>query len=297
MKKYLIFFLILITLIFLSTCTKNDNPNEPEVTDEDAIRNLIGSEYMNLLGNTTHYGIEDTLHHKGGKPFSPILTYFWYRWATGAFTKDFQIDVDNDTAIMVLTFTGLGDLYLFYLDDSFHFQDTTKPFTDDFTRRALFVREDEVTSPFRGWKLKGLEPAYIYTPGGNLHIDSAVVTSSDSSYHFTYAMLNGFIYVQGDNLNGLMTLKPHDTLAVTMYTHGDSADAYVHISWENHHRRARLMPDTLNPGVFTNPTIPLLDTMPEYVNLCFDILEYSTIYTTEEPYYSQAYIIPFRIDH
>lgn len=292
--KYVLLVIILISGLLLS-CTKS-NPSEPGagVSDLWAIKELIDDEYMSLLGSNTHYGIEDTIGSDRFFPMSDILTLFWYRHVDDSFSKDINVHISNDSAWIDITFTGYGDLKLFYLDSLFQLDSLYKSFSDDFSRSAIFVREGSTGDPYRGWKLRALTPASVQTQGANLYIDSAVISTSDTIYHITNSYLNGYTNVD-DSLSNLISVRKGDSISVTLFVHGDSMTAFMHISWDEYHRRAHLLPDTTYPGVFVRPHIPLSDTMPPIVNFCFDVLKYTTLYTDDQPYFAKAYIFPVKV--
>lgn len=285
--------ILMVMMISIGCTSKSSSPTDPgSVSDEDAIRNLINSEYMTLLSEATHYSQPDT----GGKSscFSPILPVHWYRHPLDGFQKDIIVQINGDTAYTTVSFTGMGDFKIFFFKQT-QIDSVIKNFIDDFTREAMFVRVQDANSAYNGWRLRGIKPGKIATPGGNHYIDSLIIQTSDTTYHVNNFDI--FYNIHDDSLNGLMTLNQGENIAITMYTHGDSVDAFVHISWKDYHRRSLLMPDTLNPGVFSRNDIILDANMPEHVHLAFDIIDFNTLHDDSAAYYSAAYIIPFNVSY
>lgn len=295
MVKMKTFTAVILLLLLVFSCTKSGStPTEPgSTTDEQAIRNLLNNVYMTLLTDASHYGEGDTT---GGDftPFSPVNPIHWYREPLGAIQKDIIIQIIDDTAYVSVTFTGTGDMHIFYFE-GYQIDSIIKNFSDQFTRQAMFVREESANASYNGWRLRGIKPAEIHTTGGNHHIDSVVIATGDTTYHIDN--FDNYYLIQNDSLNGLMTLEPGDTIGLTLYTHGDSADAFLHIGWKYYHRRSYLDPVSGQPGVFSRSDIVLESTMPDHVHFAFDIIDYSTLHTTDGAYYSAAYIIPFNVTY
>lgn len=292
MAKSMLILISVVCVLTFTTCTKNNtstNPDDPATMDRQAITNLINDEYANLLADASYYGIEDTTEGKN-KPFSPINLIYWYRHPTSSIAKDFTIDISNDTAFVTISFTGSGLLRLFFFDQG-NIDSISKNFSDDFERSAIFVRIGTQNDTHRGWRLRGISPAIIATPGTALTIDSVSIHCSDSFYLFTSAQLNS-VWPVNDSLSGIPEITPGDSITITYYVKGDTADAYLHIGWDNSHERYLLHPDQ-NGTVFSR-SLRLRDSLPPKVNLAFDLIRHSALHTTEGIYSSTAYVIPVR---
>ncbi|MBN1619661.1 hypothetical protein JW890_02965, partial [candidate division WOR-3 bacterium] len=275
------------------SCGKKESPTDPTdpaQMDRDAIRNLVNSQHSVLLADASYYGVEDTTGSKD-RPIDPLNLIYWFRQPTTAAAKDFFINISNDTAYVTITFNISGDLHLYFLKD-YKIDSLHKNFSDDFTRNAVFVRVGNENDVYRGWRLRGLSPAIVKTSGSNLSIDSVSIECSDTFFNFSYQNLRSTWPVD-DSLSSLPSISSGDSITITFYVAGDTADAYFHFGWNDTHARFVMFPGQ-SITVFSRG-LRLPDSMPPKVNFAFDLIRYSALHTTGGVYSSAAFIIPVKI--
>ncbi len=290
MKRFPAF--LVLAFLFLASCGKKESPTDPTdpaAMDRDAVRNLITSQHSTLLAEASYYGVEDTTGIKD-KPLDPLNLIYWFRQPTTAAAKDFFINISNDTAYVTITFNISGDLRLYFLK-GYNIDSLFKDFSDDFTRNAVFVRVGNENDVYRGWRLRGLSPAIVKTPGSNFSIDSVSIECSDTVFDYSYQKLRS-IWPIDDSFSGLPSISSGDSITITYYVSGDSADAYFHFGWTGTHARFLMLPGQTN-GIFSRG-LRLPDSTPPKMNFAFDVIRYSALHTTEGVYSSAAFIIPVK---
>ncbi|MBN1150357.1 hypothetical protein JXA84_03935 [candidate division WOR-3 bacterium] len=281
--------LTLLVLLLVSSCTKESStgPQDPATLDRTAITNLINDEYSTLLADASYYGIEDTTGSKG-KIFSPINLIHWFRSPSAGVAKDFSIQLVGDTAYVTITFNLSGTLYIYYLKN-LEIDSIQKNFSDDFTRNAVFVRIGQSNETYRGWRLRGISPALVKSPGSLLSVDSVSIQTTDTTYHFGYNKLRS-VWSVDDSFSEIPSFRAGDSITMTYYVSGDTADCYFHFGWKDTHARFLIPADPVF-GQFSRLVI-LPDTIPDRINFAFDAINFSALHTTEGDYFSSAFIIP-----
>jgi hypothetical protein len=155
---------------------------------------------------------------------APIATRRWWRDPVRPFTHVVTDTIIDDSAYVHVETTITGTLHLM-AGDSPPLTEYTKPFTDIATRNAVFRRLADSTSVFRGgWKLQQISNVQVRSnPAPTVPIDSIVVTP----------LPGGIPKVLTDPLAlqrraDVIRLGIADSVRIQVYTHGDSARAFLH---------------------------------------------------------------------
>ncbi|MBN1151018.1 hypothetical protein JXA84_07360 [candidate division WOR-3 bacterium] len=284
MKKYWVVFLAAI----LISCSSN-SPEDPGSLDLNAITNLINDEYANLLGDPSHYGSEDTV--SGNNKRGDIQPLFWYRDIPTEFEKDLDISIDNDTADVSFIYNQSGELKIFFAE-SLGVDSVVKVYSDNVIRIARFIRVGGANDPNRGWKLRGISMPVINSQNTEIMIDSVVIALPDTTYHLTRHYFESLNQIS-DSFYELVRIRLNDTFTTTVFTRGNQASLFLHITWPGMKHRVAL--GEIQTGIHSR-NIALRDTsMTEIVHFTFDAFDRRTLFTDDWQYYSKGFSLPVKI--
>lgn len=289
--RYSMFFITVILSIVFS-CSKTNSPENPEpgYLDNQAITDLINDEYANLLGDPSHYGIEDTISDGTFNKYD-IIPIFWYRGSPYELTKNLDIDIYGDTADVSFVFNVSGPFHIFYAD-SVYIDSLIKSYSDNVTRIARFERVGPITDPNRGWRLRGLSMTQVHSTGSGVIIDSVLIVCQDTTF---FLDRNYFEHIHRvtDSLNEIVRIRQNDSFTVVLFSSGDTASAFLHFSWTNNYKRGFLA--ETQHGIHRK-RFALEDTsLAEIIIFTFDAIDRRTLFTDTGSYYSTGYSMPVKV--
>ncbi len=311
-----------------------------EATDEEAIRNLIAQDLDFLVGDGSGLLAEDSSYGGtqsagavlAGMPGSPVSPdsalpgriVFWYRALDPTSIRwHAQVDVQQDTAWVILTRSHAGTFNLWYaLPGDTGRPDTLyrlrKPLADTGVRRLRFVRAGDPNRPGRGWVLDAVSPIHAQSiPGPSFQMDSVVVTfyaiadvfdhdTSDGVVDSVRCSGNVLTTLTLDNADSLMILPRngqsgdipevpgHSCAEIHVYYSGAPVYGFLHFNtrWDRHVRRhfRQVAPGELVGEWFTPFYLP---GRRNRFHVAFDLIAQATFLDTQAPYESDIWFFPY----
>ena len=148
MKRFPLVLTTLALGLLLVGCSKENTGVAP--TDEEAIQELLFSQYADWVDITDTYEGDSTETHLTSRDTLQGLVAWWRRHFWHEQIRDLNIHIQNDTAWVILYREIPGRLNLLVRMDT-TFPETVvryvKPLTDHSERRLLFVRTGPPTAP------------------------------------------------------------------------------------------------------------------------------------------------------
>jgi len=273
--KNLLALIVIIPLIVFFGCGKE----EVEGIDEDraAIESLM--ETSPYLGATEHYGEEDI---DGTK--EEIIPICWWRGHPTTIERDVHITIVGDSAFAEINTTIYDTLYILAGDSigDTTLQLYTKFFIDHGKRYAVFKR-DTVANYHRGWRLYALSGVDVTSEPNTVQIDSIKIDWGDSTRVITDIL-------KLKTREEVLTISPDEVFTISVYTNDTTALVFLHTWRGNRSRRWRLHH---GHGRFHGYCRAALGGIH---HIAVDIMTHSTLFDSDEPYDSNTWIIPYRIE-
>jgi len=245
--------------------------------DKTAIESLIeGSSY---LGSTEHYGEEDI---DGTK--EEIIPICWWRGHPTNIERDVYITIVGDSAFAEINTTIYDTLHIIAIDS---IGDTTiqmynKFFIEHGKRYAIF-KKDTVATYHRGWRLYALSGVDVTSEPNTVQIDSVKIEWGDSTRVITDIL-------ELETREEVFTMNPEQVFTISVYTNDTTALVFLHTWRGNRSHRWRL-----HHG--QNGFHGFCQAAPGGIHhIAVDIMTHSTLFDSDEPYDSNTWIIPYRIE-
>lgn len=278
MKRKLLMVMTLALTVLLVQCAKE---SEREL-DEDAIRSLIMADSIWFNANTQVDSTSGT--YLGGRD----TTIVWWRSAQTHSGLTIEIDIVEDSAWVSWQRINSG-----YLHTLAGWDDTlvlwTKNLEETAQIRATFLRTGDVSDEHRGWELHSISLAYGESNQVNtVRIDSVRINSTSYPDVVIIDPLNTFYF-----LDDLITFDPGESVTLTVYTNVADGHAFLHtfiLAWPFY---VRLNFANLGEGVYQGTWNAQLVAVPRFA--IFDLLSHSTLYTSEDIYDFNGWLLPYNI--
>ncbi len=269
--------------IILFACQKGDVEK-----DKQAIESLIESDtvWFNTTTEVESTSTQATLITQAGDTVSII----WWRGPQTHSPAVVNIEVVGDSAYVEWSRGNMGNLNIWAYtpsDSQWHFWQ--KPVVETAKLNAIFYRTGSLTDPNRGWVLKKLSCAWAQSD--TLHqvvIDSIRIESASNPNLLIKDPLNTFY-----DLDSLITFTSGESVDITLYSHGEEANAFLHtfILIPPYYVRDHFVNqgNGIHKGRWRAQLIPF----PRYA--IFDLLNHNSLYTEEGRYDFNGWLIPYTI--
>jgi hypothetical protein len=272
MKRKLLVAAVLALAVIISQCAKE--------TDEDAILDLIAAD--------TIYFNTDTEGDSAAQEYSLSrdTTILWWRGPQTHSQPIIEINIAEDSAWVSWSRANYGDLRIIRIDT---LDDWTKPLSETAELRATFLRTGTEDDEYRGWELHTISLAYgESTPSSTVRIDSVRINSDSYPDTLILDPLNTFFDVEN-----LITFQPLESCTVTLYTDTPEGHAFLHtyiLTWPYFVRdEFTHIADGVYQGVWTAQVVAV----PRFA--IFDLMPHSTLYTPDQPYDFNGWLLPYTI--
>jgi hypothetical protein len=266
--------------LVLPSCFKKKP--DPEA-DKAAIRELVEKDTVHFSGSTSHDSTE------GFFADGDTLVWWWRSAQTHDSAAGINVWVSGDSGFVEWSQHNYGFFYvLAKRPDTNALELWTKPLVENVSLRAVFFRTGESTDSARGWQISGISLAAGASESTHtVTIDSMNILSSLRNLTIVDP-LNTFF-----NADTTVTFTPGEHMTVTLYTNADGGNAFLHtfvLFWPFYLR----VPFThQGNGVFVgNWNAPVI---PSLRFAIFDLQSRSTIYSSDQPYDFQGWLLPYRI--
>jgi len=270
MKRILYVAVVIVMTVVISQCSKE--------TDEDAIRSLIEEDTVWFNTNTTVDSTSDVAD-----------TLIWWR---GPQTHDdpvIDIVIAGDSAYVAYSRGNFGDLIIWTKIDSVTWQRWLKDVSETAMIRATFLRTGTKSDEHRGWQLNSISLAEARSDESTVRIDSIRIATATRAVDLVITEpLNTFYRV-----DSLITFEPERPLTIYVYANVRSGEAWFHtfIAVWPFYWRDRF--DNLGGGVFQWAGNVQPIAMPRFA--IFDLMTHSTLYTEDQPYDFNGWLVPYTI--
>jgi hypothetical protein len=272
MKRKLFVFAILALAFMASQCAKE--------TDEDAIMDLIAADTVYF--NTETEGDSASGEYTMGRD----TTIWWWRGPQTHSEPVIQINIIEDSAWVSWSRNNDGSLRIIRIDT---LDDWTKPLSETAELRATFLRTGDESDEYRGWELHTISLAYGESnPNSTVRIDSVRINSASYPDTLILDPLNTFFDVEG-----LITFQPLESCTVTLYTNTPDGHAFLHsyiLAWPY------IVRDDFThiaDGVYRGVWAAQIVAIPRFA--IFDLMPHSTLYTPDQPYDFNGWLLPYMI--
>lgn len=278
MKLRLLMLMTLALTVLLTQCGKE---SEAEL-DEDAIHSLIMADSIWFNVNTQVDSTSGT--YLGGRD----TTIIWWRSAQTHSGLTIEIDIVEDSAWVSWQRNNSGYLHVLagWVDTLVLW---TKNLEETAQIRATFLRTGTTADEHRGWELNSISLAYgVSQPENTVRIDSVRINSTTYPDVVITDPLNTFYLI--DNL---ITFDPGESVTLTVYTNVVDGHAFLHtfiLAWPFY---VRLNFTNLGEGVYQGTWNAQLVAVPRFA--IFDLLSHSTLYTSEDIYDFNGWLLPYNI--
>jgi hypothetical protein len=273
MRQKLLVFAVIALAITVSQCSKE--------TDEDAIRDLIAADTVWFNPNTqvdsTSDNAEDTV-------------VVWWR---GVQTHDdpvIEIQITGDSAWVSYSRGNFGHFYSLARIDTMPLVLWDKDLAETAEIHAIFLRIGTEGDEHRGWELRKISLAYGESNSVNtVHIDSLRINTQTEAVDLMIDdPLNTYF-----EIDSLLTFQPGEQVTLTLFTNVIDGHAFLHtfiLAWPFY---VRLPFVYQGEGVYQGTWNAQLIAIPRFA--IFDLMPHSTIYTPDQPYDFNGWLLPYTI--
>jgi hypothetical protein len=263
---------------FMVSCKKKQDVE----ADKAAVKALVETDTTHFNGNTSH-------DSTSGSFVDGDTAVLWWR---GPQTHDSApgdtVGVSGDSAWVDFSQHNYGAFHVLALPPGETLQLWNKALSENTHVRAIYLRTGKTTDTERGWTLNKM--SLFIGQSDSTHtvtIDSLTITSSLRSIKITDP-LNTFY-----NVDTMVTFTPGESLNVTLYTNATAGKAFLHtfmLYWPFYVR----VPFTdMGSGVFQG--IWRAPVVPSIRFAIFDLLARSTIYSPDQPYDYNGWLLPYKV--
>lgn len=274
MKRKLFVFVVLALAVIISQCAKE--------TDEDAIRDLIEAD--SVYFNTDTEGDSASGEYSLGRD----TTIWWWRGPQTHSGSIIDINIVEDSAWVSWSRDNYGYLRILKTD-SIPWLDWTKPLSETAELHATFLRTGTEDDEYRGWELHTISLAYGESnPTSTVRIDSVRINSASYPDTLILDPLNTFF-----DLENLITFQPLESCTVTLYTNVPDGHAFLHtyiLAWPYFVRDEFTH---IAEGVYRGVWTAQIVAVPRFA--IFDLMSHSTLYTPDQPYDFNGWLLPYTI--
>jgi hypothetical protein len=274
MKRKLLVFVVLALAVIISQCAKE--------TDEDAIKDLIEADTIwfnpnSQVDSTSNDEDQDTV-------------VIWWR---GAQTHDdpiIEIQITGDSAWVSFSRGNFGHFYSLARIDTMPLVLWDKNLAETAEIRATFLRTGSEDDEYRGWELNTLSLAYgVSNTVNTVQIDSIRVTTLTEAVDLLIVdPLNTYF-----DLDSLLTFQSGEQITLTLYTNVEDGHAFLHTFILAFPFYIRLPFENLGEGIYQGTWHAQLVAIPRFA--IFDLMPHSTIYTPDQPYDFNGWLLPYTI--
>jgi hypothetical protein len=274
MTRKLLVFVVLALAVIISQCAKE--------TDEDAIKDLIEADTVwfnpnSQVDSTSNDEDQDTV-------------VVWWR---GAQTHDdpiIEIQITGDSAWVSFSRGNFGHFYSLARIDTMPLVLWDKNLAETAEIRATFLRTGSEDDEYRGWELNTLSLAYgVSNTVNTVQIDSIrVATLTDAVDLLIVDPLNTYF-----DVDSLLTFQSGEQVTLTLYTNVEDGHAFLHTFILAFPFYIRLPFENLGEGIYQGTWHAQLVAIPRFA--IFDLMPHSTIYTPDQPYDFNGWLLPYTI--
>jgi hypothetical protein len=274
MTRKLLVFVVLALAVIISQCAKE--------TDEDAIKDLIEADTVwfnpnSQVDSTSNDEDQDTV-------------VVWWR---GAQTHDdpiIEIQITGDSAWVSFSRGNFGHFYSLARIDTMPLVLWDKNLAETAEIRATFLRTGSEDDEYRGWELNTLSLAFgVSNTVNTVQIDSIrVATLTDAVDLLIVDPLNTYF-----DVDSLLTFQSGEQITLTLYTNVEDGHAFLHTFILAFPFYIRLPFENLGEGIYQGTWHAQLVAIPRFA--IFDLMPHSTIYTPDQPYDFNGWLLPYTI--
>jgi hypothetical protein len=274
MTRKLLVFVVLALAVIISQCAKE--------TDEDAIKDLIEADTVwfnpnSQVDSTSNDEDQDTV-------------VVWWR---GAQTHDdpiIEIQITGDSAWVSFSRGNFGHFYSLARIDTMPLVLWDKNLAETAEIRATFLRTGSEDDEYCGWELNTLSLAFgVSNTVNTVQIDSIrVATLTDAVDLLIVDPLNTYF-----DVDSLMTFQSGEQITLTLYTNVEDGHAFLHTFILAFPFYIRLPFENLGEGIYQGTWHAQLVAIPRFA--IFDLMPHSTIYTPDQPYDFNGWLLPYTI--
>lgn len=275
-KRLCVIGLALLLMVVLTGCG--------EETDEEAIESLILSDTIWFDVNTK---VDSTSTSSSAGRDTTIV---WWRGAQTHNDPTIEINIVGDSAWVSWQRSNYGHLYSFAQWDTLPWVLWTKQLSETAQICATFLRTGTTSDENRGWQLHSISLAYGESDSVNtVRIDSLRIESLSYPDLVIDDPLNTFYRV-----DSLLTFTSGESVTLTLYTNVADGHAFLHsfiLAWPYY---VRLAFTNQGEGVYQGTWNAQIIAVPRFA--IFDLLSNSTLYTSEDVYDFNGWLLPYTIE-
>ena len=254
-----------------------------EETDEEVIESLIMSDTIWFNANTT---VDSTSTSSSA---SRDTTIVWWRGVQTHNDPTIEINIVGDSAWVSWQRSNYGDLYSLAKWDTLPWVLWTKQLSETAQICATFLRTGTTSDENRGWQIHSVSLAYGESDSVNtVRVDSIRIESLSYPDLVIDDPLNTFYRV-----DSLLTFTSGESVTLTLYTNVIDGHAFLHtfiFAWPYY---VRLAFTNLGEGMYQGTWNAQIIAVPRFA--IFDLLSHSTLYTSEDIYDFNGWLLPYTI--
>lgn len=254
-----------------------------EETDEEVIESLIMSDTIWFNANTT---VDSTSTSSSA---SRDTTIVWWRGVQTHNDPTIEINIVGDSAWVSWQRSNYGDLYSLAKWDTLPWVLWTKQLSETAQICATFLRTGTTSDENRGWQIHSISLAYGESDSVNtVRVDSLRIESLSYPDLVIDDPLNTFYRV-----DSLLTFTSGESVTLTLYTNVIDGHAFLHsfiLAWPYY---VRLPFTNQGEGVYQGTWNAQIIAVPRFA--IFDLLSNSTLYTSEDIYDFNGWLLPYTI--
>lgn len=274
MNRKLLAVMILALIVLVSQCSKE--------TDEDAILGLIEAD-------TIWFNANSEVDSVSGDEEQDTVVVWW----RGVQTHDdpvIEIQITGDSAWVSWSRGNFGHFYSLARIDTMPWVLWDKNLSETAQVRAIFMRTGTEDDEHRGWELSRISLAYGESNTVNtVRLDSIRIrTSTEAMDIMIRDPLNTYY-----DIDNLVTFQAGEPVTLTLYTNTVDGHAFLHtfiLAWPYY---VRLPFANMGAGVYEGTWSAQLVAVPRFA--IFDVMPHSTIYTPDQPYDFNGWLLPYMI--
>ncbi len=282
MKRIIPFFVILVSLLLpILFCKK-----KPDVeADREAILRAIARDTVWFNANTEVDSTDTTAMVAAGDTW-----LIWWRGQQTHSTPVITVDVSGDSAFVSWARGNFGPLYLLIKPPDTTWLLWQKAVAETVKIKAIFTRTGSETDTItRGWQLTKISLAWGQSDSVHtVRIDSLRIQCPSYPNLVIANPLDTFF-----TLGNLLTFNPAELVTLTLYTNAPQGEAFLHtfiLAWPFY---VRVKFNHIGNGIFSGTWRTQIIPFPRYA--IFDLLNHTTLYTQNEKYDFNGWLLPYTI--